>query len=188
MGGGGGAPHRDVDDLSTGANIAIHVLIIGSLVVAIAIAVSCADAKGRLQWHALNYRWRAYLRGSGAGPAYAQVGSAAGGGRVKASSSSSGVHKFTSGGGSGKLKPGGAARSGTRRERARLAPAEEVDDDEEEDDEEVEVPVARAPRRSGRTAPPARVNKAGRAAKPAAKSRKATPLARAPSLDSDESD
>ena len=173
---GAAGPHRDEDDLSTAANMAIHFLIIGSLVVGIAIAVSCADAKGRLQWHALNYRWRAYyMRGSGAGPVYAQVGTAK-------AASSSGVHKFSC----GKAKPK-AARKGTRRERARLAPAEEVGDDEDEEDEEIEEPPVRAPRRSGRTKHvqnKTRAAKSLKAAPPA--SRKAAPCV--PSLESDDSD
>lgn len=68
----GNARRDDDEDLSSFYITVVHIVIIGLLVVGLAIAATCSDARGRMQWHAFCYRWKAYVRGN-AGPAYSKV-------------------------------------------------------------------------------------------------------------------
>ena len=141
-----GAPsHRDEDDLSSFFIKVIHFVIVGFLLVVVAVAATCSDARGRLQWHLFCYRVKAYLRGSSAGPAYVSVGvsdasETAGSRNVPRCSSSS--SSSSSGRSSKKSSASGASakQSAPRVGGGRARRVAESNTEEESDEEEEETP------------------------------------------------
>lgn len=174
--------HRD-EELSSVAVTVIHLLFIGFLVLGLAVAATCADARGRLQWHAFIYRWKAwYMRGTAAGPLYAKVGSEPGtvarrAGRV---STIGAVPKF------GTSSSSTATKNGRR---ARRAEADLTDDDDSDEGiaEPLTQPTCKAPTR-GKNRPGKERPKPGRPSKQSSRSRSKARVVHAAVDDSDEDD